>query len=53
MMYDKAIIKLLLQRARSEFYKGTNAQAALEIARLMAENNQLTGNSATAISQKQ
>jgi len=52
MMCDKAIIKILLQRARSEFCKGTIAQAALEIVRLMAENNQLVGNSVTAISQK-
>lgn len=39
MAYDKAIIKLLLSRMRVEFEKGANVRDALEIARLVADNN--------------
>ncbi|MCZ7450270.1 hypothetical protein O8B93_22045 [Agrobacterium rhizogenes] len=40
MVYDKAIINFLLQRARADFNKGTNLDKALAQLRLMARNNQ-------------
>lgn len=53
MVDDKAIINLLLQRVRAEFCRGTNIQAALELLRAMAKNNQLTNKSMTSIAPEQ
>lgn len=52
MVYDKAIIKLLLQRVRAEFCKGTRPKDALEFMRVMAENNKSANYIADASSQK-
>ncbi len=38
MKYNKAIIKLLLNRVRTEFGKGAHVAQGLQVARMMAKN---------------
>ncbi|NTB98323.1 hypothetical protein G6M84_17750 [Agrobacterium tumefaciens] len=52
MVYDKAIINLLLQRAHAEFEKGTQPRGTLEFMRKMIENNRLADYFSHPVSQK-